>query len=258
MSLSTKFSIDFAKELYQYVQFLSLLNSQAIIWEREALGALQEERYRRAQNLLAPEHSDIKDLLKIGVKSKEQVVGRIVAQCFLWTAWQRATTLLFYIVLSAKVHGNDSHDWVSLLSVGGFLLMENLSLELDEAREEQSGLSYMCNWAFELLRTNRSLLLLDFRMFFKRFLDYFGHLPSRCIMEIGKYRRCDGNAATNCRRFVESGDRNQTLHALNCEDKTCYRISWTVIRTSPPRAQELLLYPIVRAACNIPRQRRRH
>lgn len=126
MILSSNFSVDFANELYQYVQFLSLMNSQAIIWEGEALSALTEERMQRARNASTLDPLTIKDLSKLGTDRKKQAVGRILAQCFLWTAWQRATTLLFYLVLQAKIRGNDTHDWVGFLSVGGFPLMENV------------------------------------------------------------------------------------------------------------------------------------
>lgn len=83
----------------------------------------------------------------------------------------------------------------------------------------------MCNWAFELLRTNRSSLTLDFRVLLRRFIEHFGQFPARCITKDGENRRCDGNSAANCRRFVDSGARNQMMHSLDCDGKTCYRIS---------------------------------
>ena len=55
MSLFTDVSVDFANKLYQYVEFLSLMNSQALIWEREALEALYEER----RNCFCNEHDGI-------------------------------------------------------------------------------------------------------------------------------------------------------------------------------------------------------
>ncbi|KAK0650162.1 hypothetical protein DIS24_g7113 [Lasiodiplodia hormozganensis] len=168
------YSLEFARELKRYVEFLSSLNSIAVTLHDSAFSIVDA-----AKQINRPAYLNSCDfvsdaVLQSGPYSKEYHAARIVSQSFLWTAWQRATMLLFYLALVAILNGEKPDQWLDLLSVAGFDLMENIVTEIEDAVADTTELGYLCNWTFELLRTNRASLTLDFRTLFHRLIAKFG------------------------------------------------------------------------------------
>lgn len=81
-----------------------------------------------------------------------------IVKTFLWSAWQRSVMLLFYYIVGVQLWQGPSSAWGGLLSVRGLRHLDELQVQ--DYRGE--GTPYLCNWAFELLRTSRTSLALDF------------------------------------------------------------------------------------------------
>ena len=108
------------------------------------------------------------------------------------------------------------------------------SLNGKDVRPE--GVDYMCNWAFELLRTSRSSLGLDFRRMFLRFNESFPERPGRCMPHSAE--TCRGDGPESCHRFTNAETKAQSVHATSCAGD-CGRVKWdeSSYRNSPaPRA----------------------
>lgn len=140
-------------------------------------------------------------------------------KAFLWSTWQRSVMLLFYYVLSVQLWQGPSSTWSGLLSVHGFRRL--IELRVDKYRGE--GTPYLCNWAFELLRTSRTSLALDFRHLIFRFDDHFQGLKGRCF--IGSEESCIGESPETCQRFTASEAKSQSIHAGQCVGN-CSKLSW--------------------------------
>jgi hypothetical protein len=99
-----------------------------------------------------------------------------------------------------------------------------ISLEMAQHQESQSQNSpYMCNWAYQLLRTERSSAALDFTRFRERFNAVFGRRPARCC----DGQPCDGRNPENCKRFKGAKIRDQSAHDIVCtSETTCKRMYW--------------------------------
>lgn len=82
----------------------------------------------------------------------------------------------------------------------------------------------MCNWAFKILRTNRSSLGLDFRTMLFRFDSYFGERPGRCAK--GSDLTCQGDRPESCQRFTDAETKSQSQHTSSCGGR-CERIRWS-------------------------------
>ena len=101
-----------------------------------------------------------------------------VLNAFLWSAWQRSVMLYFYYVIGVQLwHESPSSTWSSLLAIRGVRRL----VDLDATDYRGESTHYLCNWAFELLRTNRTSVALDFRRMISRFDDHFQGLQGRCI-----------------------------------------------------------------------------
>lgn len=142
-----------------------------------------------------------------------------VVRVFLWSVWQRSVMLLFYYVVGVQLRQGSSFAWSSLLSVHGLRRLNEL--QVVDYRGE--GVPYLCNWAFELLRTSRTSLALDFRRMISRFDDHFQGLKGRCI--IGSEESCVGEYPETCQRFTASETKSQSIHAGQCLGK-CPKLSW--------------------------------
>lgn len=142
-----------------------------------------------------------------------------VVKAFLSSVWQRSVMLLFYYVVGVQLWQGPSSAWSSLLSVHG--ISHLIELRVDLYRGE--GVPYLCNWAFELLRTSRTSLALDYRRMISRFDDHFKGLKGRCI--IGSEESCVGEHPETCQRFTASETKSQSVHAGECVGK-CLKLSW--------------------------------
>lgn len=245
MQNSGAYSLEFAQELKRYVEFLSSLNSIAVTVHDSAFSIADA-----AKQINRPAYLNSCDfvsdaVLQSGPYSKEYHAARIVSQSFLWTAWQRATMLLFYLTLVAILNGEKPDQWLDLLSVAGFDLMENIVSEIEDAVADTAELGYLCNWTFELLRTNRAALTLDFRTLFHRLIAKFGNREPRCVNTPSGFVTCDGRDSNRCQRFANSERKDQSMHALWCNRRTCSLVKWdreSYIHTPSPRAVEISIY----------------
>ena len=143
-----------------------------------------------------------------------------VLGAFLWSAWQRSIMLYFYYVIGVQLWHGSSSTWSSLLAVRGMRRL--IDLDAEDYRGDST--QYLCNWAFELLRTNRTSLALDFRRMIYLFDNHFQGLEGRCIK--GSEVVCKGDLPESCQRFTNAEAKSQSLHATTC-DGSCARIRWS-------------------------------
>ena len=146
--------------------------------------------------------------------------GRAIIRAFLWTSWQRAMMLYFYYLLQVQIRQKAPPEWSSLFAVQG---VERLS-ELDSYEYRGEGIDYLCNWAFQILRTSRSSLSLDFRTILSRFDSHFPGFSGRCNKNSGL--TCQGDVPESCGRFTGAETKSQSMHGLYC-DGFCAKIAWS-------------------------------
>ena len=109
-------------------------------------------------------------------------------------------------------------------------------IELGVRSFRGDGVPYLCNSAFELLRTSRSSVALDFRGLIDRFDSQFPNAKGRCIKDSDL--SCKGGVLHSCQRFTGAETRAQSFHASGCNAK-CPRIRWDEAshrRSANPRA----------------------
>lgn len=143
-----------------------------------------------------------------------------VLKAFLWSAWQRSVMLYFYYVIGVQLWQGGSSTWSSLLAIRGVRRL--IDLEAQDYRGDST--PYLCNWAFELLRTTRTSLGMDFRRMIFLFDSHFQGLEGRCIQDSGL--TCRGDLPESCQRFTGAESKSQSVHALTC-DGICNRIRWS-------------------------------
>ncbi|KAI4236642.1 MAG: hypothetical protein LQ349_002415 [Xanthoria aureola] len=143
-----------------------------------------------------------------------------VLKAYLWTVWQRSVMLFFYYVIGVRLWHESLSTWDSLLAIRG---MGRL-VDLDARFYRGDSTQYLCNWAFELLRTSRTSLALDFRRMIKLFDNHFRGLGGRCIKD--SESTCKGDVPETCQRFTGAEARPQYMHAATCDVGSCTRITW--------------------------------
>ena len=143
-----------------------------------------------------------------------------VLKAFLWSAWQRSVMLYFYYVIGVQLWHESPSTWSSLLAIRGVRRL----IELDASDYRGDSTDYLCNWAFELLRTNRTSVALDFRRMISLFDEHFQGLPGRCIK--GSDLACRGDLPESCQRFTGAEAKSQSMHATTCDERSCTRIRW--------------------------------
>ncbi|OAP63501.1 hypothetical protein AYL99_02728 [Fonsecaea erecta] len=143
----------------------------------------------------------------------------VIVKVFVWSAWQRSVMLHFYYVIGVQLAHGYSATWNSFLAVRGIRELESLS------RDAYRGTctDYLCNWAFELLRTSRTSIGLDFRRMISRFDAQFHGRPGRCVRD--STDTCEGGEPETCQRFTAAEDAAQSAHAPGCNGH-CPRILW--------------------------------
>ena len=81
---------------------------------------------------------------------------------------------------------------------------------------------YMCDWAFQLLRSNPVCKGMDFRKVHRLYCDKFDRYPARCTPE-GMFS-CKGDHPHSCQRFVGMVISNQSAHDYGCIG--CEKLTW--------------------------------
>jgi hypothetical protein len=207
-------NLPFAREFLQYVNLLADL-----IHEFEDLENISSLQFIQAFSDPAESVQALRKMLFPEVDDGHEQ-GRDIIKVFLWTAWQRSFMLYFYYLLQVQLERGYSDEWSSLFAVQGIERLE----ELDLGAFRGDATEYMCNWAFQIIRTNRSSLGLDFRTMLSRFDSHFGERLGRCVT--GSDLTCQGDKPESCQRFTGAETKSQSKHTSSC-DGTCERIRWS-------------------------------
>ncbi|CAD6589386.1 MAG: hypothetical protein ASARMPRED_004022 [Alectoria sarmentosa] len=145
--------LDFARSFWRYVKTLGELVDEYDGLVDSAKFGLKEPFEDPAPSVQALKAA----LFPHEADDHEQSLS--VLKAFLWSAWQRSITLYFHYVIGVQLWLGFSSTWSSLLAVRGVRRL--IDLDAEDYRGDST--QYLCNWAFELLRTNRTSLALDFR-----------------------------------------------------------------------------------------------
>jgi hypothetical protein len=214
-AIGTYPTLEFAKAFLDYIDILSQL-----VDEFEGMNDTVAFGNKEPYSDPSPSVQALKMALFPEVGEGHQQ-GRSVIRIFLWTAWQRSVMLYFYYILGVQLEHGYSSIWNSLLTIRGIQRLDELNI-LDYQGE--GTIPYLCNWAFELLRTSRSSHGLDFRSLLHRFNDKFGDLGGRCMRDSAS--ACRGDWPESCQRFTGAETKSQSAHAQTCR-RDCSRIKWS-------------------------------
>ena len=102
-------------------------------------------------------------------------------KAFLWTSWRRAIGLFYHNTLEDQLflgYGS-SLDLQTLLD--GLDILEEVSKWTQPSNEQENPPNYMCMWALNLLKSNKSFIGQDYRRFFERFRETFSNQMPRCV-----------------------------------------------------------------------------
>ncbi len=209
-------NLDFAQAFQCYVNLLGELVDQYDALVDAATFGLKEPFKDPAASVQALKEALFPDV----IDGHEQSLS--ILKAFLWSAWQRSIMLYFYYTIGVQLWHGSSSTWNSLLAVRGVRRLNDLGA--DDYRGDST--QYLCNWAFELLRTSRTSLALDFRHMISLFDYHFRGIEGRCIK--GSDSACKGDAPESCQRFTGSEAKSQSLHATTCH-WSCARIQWNEI-----------------------------
>jgi hypothetical protein len=146
--------------------------------------------------------------------------ARAIVKVFLWSAWQRSVMLHFYYVIGVQLSHGYSSIWNSFLAIRG--VRELMFVSRDVYRGDHT--DYLCNWAFEILRTSRTSVGLDFRHMISMFDAQFRGLDGRCNPD--STHACEGGQPDSCQRFTGAETAAQSAHSHSC-DRNCKRIFWS-------------------------------
>ncbi|KAB2568563.1 hypothetical protein DBV05_g12758 [Lasiodiplodia theobromae] len=156
----------------------------------------------------------------------------LLIRAFLWKSWQRATILFRWYILDRKLNvgGRLAGDtFAAAISRHHKRLAASVGHPLVVAVPQSSEIPpYMCQWAFELLRTNRATSATDFSHFLHRYNQAFGSLPARCVpipTTADSFQQCPGQSPAQCRRFTGAVIKDQSVHAAFCGG-SCQRLYW--------------------------------
>lgn len=211
--LNFKEDFTFAQDCLRYANLLTTFMDELEAMQDAVKGGI-EEIFGSPED---PLQSLRRELLQDVMEQNSE--GCSMLRTFLWTVWQRSIMLYFYYVIGVQLHSGYSSKWNALLSVRA---PETLS-ELEEEDYRGNGVDYLCNWAFELLRTSRSAVGLDFRRLLSRFDAQFHGRVGRCKKD-SDYT-CEGDNPDTCERFTGAEQKAQSAHARSC-DGLCLRILW--------------------------------
>lgn len=208
--------MEFAEAFAKYVDLISKLLNQhtalIAIWRTENRKWFQENYTN--DELLG--HALFPDAVDRSTLHKQQQVVEI----FLWTAWHRSTMLFFYYIIGVQINRGTQDDFAKFLAIRGVRRLDDIG---SNGADYGVSNAYMCSWAFQILRTNRSALAQDFRQLLSRFDHHFKNRPGRCM---GSAKgNCGDDDGSVCRRFIDSEHNSQSVHDKQC-DMTCTRKTW--------------------------------
>lgn len=134
--------------------------------------------------------------------------------------------LHFSYVLGVQLNIGYDYDLNRALGVDIITVIQKALRPISARGLQAQNTGYMCNWAFELLRSDRASVALDFRTFNERFAQLFGHLPPRCIaLEDGAGQQCKGDSPGSCTSFKGMKIEDQSAHAAPCPGN-CKKLFW--------------------------------
>ena len=147
----------------------------------------------------------------------------LIVCAFLWTSWQRGLMIHLWSCLASQVDGFDhQHSYVTHRK--GLNLIPQIAVSRSQQDLEQFRCTpYLCGWAYRSLRNDRANVAMDLRYFHDLYHAYFGE--RRPICNQGP-TQCDGSSSHACRRFKNTGARNQSMHDHEC-DGSCQRLFWS-------------------------------
>ena len=207
-------NLDFARSFQRYVNILSELFD-----EYDSLVDTAKLGFQAPFEDPAPSVQALKTaLFPKDPGDHEQSLS--ILEAFLWSAWQRSVMLFFHYVIGVQLWEGADPAWRSLLAIRG--VRRIIDLEAQDYRGDST--QYLCNWAFELLRTTRTSLGLDFRRMISLFDNHFQGSDGRCIK--GSSLTCRGDLPESCQRFTNAEARSQSMHVLDCDGQCC-RFHWS-------------------------------
>ena len=147
-----------------------------------------------------------------------------VVRTFLWTSWQRILMIFFHGYFEHNVKwGFSDHDGISLNLRRPSPVPTHSYQEISRRFTTSAKSSYMCGWAFELLRNDPVSIGMDFRRFHERYSSIFGNRSGRCMPNSGL--SCQGDDPDMCQRFKGMEVRNQSAHDYRCRGD-CRGLTW--------------------------------
>ena len=181
--------------------------------------------------LLEDVYNTIASILEAALIMSEST-GRFLIDCFvlktfLWNISQHALMLRNHSRLGFMLEVGYRKDdlWDQALE-GSKKLEGAFYRSLLRQKDDQGTPKYMCKWAFKLLKNNHATLALDFRYLLHQYSVVFGEYESRCLFAPdGSTSQCEGNAPTQCNRFVGRKIEDQSAHSGFCS-RSCLRLFW--------------------------------
>ncbi|KAL1637507.1 hypothetical protein SLS56_000645 [Neofusicoccum ribis] len=179
----------------------------------------------------------IGEILQIGLQPYygDDSIRQTLLTAFLWTSLQRLIMLHFSYILGLHLTGGYNFS----LNEGVALLGKDLLQRVHRAGAGLPELNKaMCRCAFELLRSDRASVALDFRDFARRYDEALGGLPARCIVperpawpiscqwRSHQPKPCGGDNPHKCMRFKGAKIQDQSAHTASCTGD-CPKLYWS-------------------------------
>jgi hypothetical protein len=158
-------------------------------------------------------------------RNKYDPLENSILNAFLWTTWQRSLMLLYWFVLKTHLVLGYNKEWDVMLALRGCSQLMNPSVRETLYGWANQSHEYMCTWAFQLLRSSRASIGLDFRRFHERFSAIHTGKAARCQFESN--HPCDGSHPLRCGRFLDKRlvQEEQSLHDESCSGY-CEKAVW--------------------------------
>lgn len=173
---------------------------------------------------LISELIDTDNKMKMATDRKSSVEDSIL-QAFLWVTWQRSLMLFFWFILRHELGWGYDKDWNELLALRGCSLLMHPSIRATLHGDANQRHSYMCSWAFQVLRSSRASIGLDFRRSHERFGTLHQNRLARCQFQ--SHESCEGSHPMSCGRFQDKRlvKEEQSLHDFACTGH-CKKLRW--------------------------------
>ncbi len=181
-------------------------------YEERSFGLFNKRRYLDATAALLELAFQLSS--EPGTADREQ--SWVIVKAFLWTSWQRALMVCFWDL------GYGITNSRSLAVRGVTSFPELFAQRTLQQSEDRKNAPYLCSWAYELLRTDRACIAMDFRRFHQCYGGLFGDRPARCN---DGQQQCDGRSPENCQRFKGATVLDQSAHDWKCQ-MDCKRLYW--------------------------------